>query len=224
MKLKTYDAEQDKQIVDFGGFYETWHAHLLDEIEIEEFVNAYCEAHPNDSEAVEWMECGGHYVDEFYTAPDNMLTTFNHKWRYDYQASALHYLGEMIDFINSVYELNLQVDSISWTKDNFIAPDLLVLKPMGWVQHDRIMQWLYADDERMNALEEKLRDVTTPKSGYVPFYTYEQLGANDGIVARMALEMMIADCLADGAVDNWYEYAQCNLGSVMCKSFGKLNK
>lgn len=239
MNLIPYDADTDKIYLDFGGFYETWHDHLLQAAEAEEFINAYCEAYPDDKEAAEWVEFyGGSGMDELYTAPDHMIEVFERKWKYDRHAAKRHYLTEMLGFVSAVYfdrvermafDLDFKLMGINYTVDNFQRPDLAVLHPIGQTMFDRVMDWLHADSERAAELDETIRHMTTHSAGYLPLYTYDEVVHDDGWRVRLTLEMMVARCCPDNddaacdlpTDENWFEYAQCNLGCVMNRNFGR---
>lgn len=230
--MKPYDANQDKIYLDFGGFYETWHDRLLQDAEAAAFINAYREAYPDDKEAEEWADHYGYGMDELYTAPDRMIDVFEKKWKYDNHAAKRHYLTEMLDFVNKVYGLGLQFDDIDYTVDNFQRPDLAVLHPIGQDTFGKVMDWLHADADRVNALEATMRHATTPSDGYIPLYTYDELATDDGWRVRLALEMMVARCCPvndDAARDlptdeNWFEYAWCNLDCEMGGDFGRIEE
>lgn len=239
--MKPYDADHDKIYLDFGGFYETWHDRLLQDAESDEFIHAYLEAYPDDKEAAEWADNFGYGMDELYTAPDRMLEVFNHKWKYDNHAAARHYLTEMLGFVSRVYfplserlafDLGMKLMGIDYTVDNFQRPDLAVLYPIGQVMFDRVMDWLHADNERVAELDRTIRDMTTPRDGYMPFYKYSEVVRDDGWRVRLVLEMMVARCCPESEEaerdlptdENWFEYARCNLGCVMNKDFGRIEK
>ena len=232
MTLTPYNANTDKIYLDFGGFYETWHDRLLQNAEAAEFINAYREAYPDDKEAAEWADNYGYGMDELYTAPDRMMEVFNHKWKYDHHAAARHYLSEMLDFVNKVYGLDLQLDDISYTHDNFQRPDLAVLHPIGQTMFDRVMDWLRAEPERAAELDATMRHMTTRSDGYIPLYTYEEVARDDGWRVRLTLEMMVARCCPDNddaardlpTDENWFEYAWCNLGCVVNEDFGRIEE
>lgn len=239
MNLTPYNANTDKLYLDFGGFYETQHDRLLQDAEAEEFIDAYREAYPDDKEAAEWADYYGYGMDELYTAPDCVIEVFEKKWKYDHHAAKRHYLKQLFDFVNKVYGtfcagisfgFDLDLLGIDYTVDNFQRPDLAVLKPIGKMVFDNVMDWLHAEPERMAELDRLIRDMTTPRSGYLPLYTYGEVVRDDGWRVRLTLEMMVARCcpMDDEAErdlptdENWFEYARCNLGCVMNRSFGRI--
>ena len=77
-----------------------------------------------------------------------------------------------------------------------------------------------------------MRHATTPRDGYIPLYTYDELAADDGWRVRLVLEMMVARCCPvndDAAHDlptdeNWFEYAWCNLDCEMGGDFGRIEE
>ena len=68
---------------------------------------------------------------------------------------------------------------------NYLKSDLKILKKF------------IADNELQNKLLDKIKDYTTSCSGYIAFYTKEQLIKNDDLVFRVMLETILENGLND---------------------------
>jgi len=212
-EMRPYDPETMPTYVDFGGgFYYSAHADLLDEMETAEFCYAYMADHPEDVEFSEAFDRGLITNLNSDPLPDAANDYYQHHWNYDRRRAADAYAAELVAHVNAVFNLHLVFDHISWTRDNFQGPDLIVLKPLTEPNVDKIESWLLSEPERPALLDERITHATTPTSGFAPFYTYEQMMSDAGWRARLTLEMMFAYVISDDACpsENWLEQFRCN--------------
>lgn len=210
--MRPYDPETQPTYVDFGGFYYGEHADLLDEMETAEFCYAYMAGHPEDVEFSEAFDRGLITNLNSDPLPDAANDYYQYRWTYDRRRAADAYAAELVAHVNAVFNLHLVFDHISWTRDNFQGPDLIVLKPLTETNVDKIESWLLSEPERPALLDERITRATTPTSGFAPFYTYEQMMSDAGWRARLTLEMMFAYVISDDACssENWLEQSRCN--------------
>ena len=156
--LRPYDPETQPTYVDFGGFYYSTHADLLDEMEASELCYTYMAAHPEDKEFLESYEQGSILnlnSDPFPTDAANDY--YQHHWNYDRRRAADAYAAELVAHVNAVFNLHLVFDRISWTRDNFQRPDLIVLKPLTEPNVDKIESWLLSDPNALPCLTSESR-------------------------------------------------------------------
>lgn len=211
--MRPYDPETMPTYVDFGGFYYSTHADLLDEMEASEFCHTYMAAHPEDEEFLEAFERGNILNLNSDPLPTDAANDYyQHHWNYDRRRAADAYAAELVAHVNAVFNLHLVFDRISWTRDNFQGPDLLVLRPLQQDNVEKLELWLNDEPERPALLGERITHATTPAPGYAPFYTYEQMMSDAGWRARLTLEMMFAYVISDDACpsEDWLEQFRCN--------------
>lgn len=208
-----YDPETMPTYVDFGGFYYSTHADLLDEMEASEFCPTYMAAHPEDEEFLEAFEHGNILNLNYDPLPTDAANDYyQHHWNYDRRRAADAYAAELVAHVNAVFNLHLVFDRISWTRDNFQGPDLLVLRPLQQDNVEKLELWLNDEPERPALLDERITHATTPTSGFAPFYTYEQMMSDAGWRARLTLEMMFDYVISDEAAssESWLDHFRCN--------------
>ena len=211
--MRPYDPEAMPTYVDFGGFYHSVHADLLDEMEASEFCYTYMAAYPEDKEFLESYDHGSILNLNYDPLPTDAANDYYERyWNYDLRQAADAYAAAMVAHVNAIFNLHLVFDHISWTRDNFQGPDLIVLKPLTETNVDKIESWLLSEPERPALLDERITRATTPTSGFAPFYTYEQMMSDAGWRARLTLEMMFAYVISDDACssENWLEQFRCN--------------
>lgn len=212
-EMRPYDPETQPTYVDFGGFYYSTHADLLDEMEASELCYTYMAAHPEDKEFLESYEQGSILNLNYDPLPTEAANDYyEHCWNWNQQRAADAYAAALVAHVNAVFNLTLSYDHISWTRDNFQEPDLIVLKPLTETNVDKIESWLLSEPERLTLLDERITHATTPTSGFAPFYTYEQMMSDAGWRARLTLEMMFAYVISDDTCssENWLEQFRCN--------------
>lgn len=211
--MRPYDPETMPTYVDFGGFYHSVHADLLDEMEASELCYTYMAAHPEDKEFLESYEQGSILNLNYDPLPTDAANDYYERhWNYDRRKAADAYAAALVAHVNAVFNLTLSYDHISWTRDNFQGPDLIVLRPIQWDNVEKLELWLNDEPERPALLDERITHATTPSSGFAPFYTYEQMMSDAGWRARLTLEMMFAYVMSDeaGASENWLDHFRCN--------------
>lgn len=211
--MRPYDPETQPTYVDFGGFYYGEHADLLDEMETSEFCYTYMADHPEDVEFLEAFDRGNILNLNSDPLPTDAANDYYERhWTYDRRKAADAYAAALVAHVNAVFNLTLSYDHISWTRDNFQGPDLIVLRPIQQANVEKLELWLNDEPERPALLDERITHATTPSSGYAPFYTYEQMTSDAGWRARLTLEMMFAYVISDeaGASENWLEQFRCN--------------
>ena len=211
--MRPYDPEAMPTYVDFGGFYHSVHADLLDEMEASEFCYTYMAAYPEDKEFLESYDHGSILNLNYDPLPTDAANDYYERyWNYDLRKAADAYAAALVAHVNAIFNLHLVFDHISWTRDNFQGPDLIVLKPLTETNVDKIESWLLSEPERPALLDERITRATTPTSGFAPFYTYEQMMSDAGWRARLTLEMMFAYVISDDACssENWLEQFRCN--------------
>jgi hypothetical protein len=212
-EMRPYDPETQPTYVDFGGFYYSTHADLLDEMETSEFCYAYMADHPEDVEFLEAFDRGNILNLNSDPLPTDAANDYYERyWNYDRRRAADAYAAELVAHVNAVFNLHLVFDRISWTRDNFQGPDLIVLRPLQQDNVENLELWLNDEPERPALLDERITHATTPTSGFAPFYTYEQMMSDAGWRARLTLEMMFAYVISDDACpsENWLEQFRCN--------------
>lgn len=212
-EMRPYDPETQPTYVDFGGFCYSTHADLLDEMETSEFCYAYMADHPEDVEFLEAFDRGNILNLNSDPLPTDAANDYYERyWNYDRRRAAAAYAAALVAHVNAVFNLHLVFDRISWTRDNFQGPDLIVLRPLQQDNVENLELWLNDEPERPALLDERVTHATTPSSGFAPFYTYEQMMSDAGWRARLTLEMMFAYVISDDACssENWLEQFRCN--------------
>ena len=130
---------------------------------------------------------------------------------YDSEYERADYEGENIDIdtlkarkINAKHFINFLNDEL---KTSLVFNDLYMPKYYNFENDQIIVNYLksdlkilkkfIADNSLQKALLDKIKDYTTTCSGYVAFYTNEQLIKNDDLVFRVMLETILGNGLND---------------------------
>lgn len=201
-----FDPTTDTLPIDFGGLYETWHSHALECAELSAFQDAYISACcPKDID--DW------YADTPDALPDDMAEIYYDpaKWQYSNKDATLAYVRELFAFVSREFDFPqpLTVEHISWTRDNFSRPDLAVLAPIGRENYVYLLHWAESRGDVLEWLDNRLRETTTPRDGFAPYYTYDELANDAGWLLRFIIERMVYLCCDHDDYEshwNWYEY------------------
>ena len=107
----------------------------------------------------------------------------------------------------------MRVESIDWTRDNFSRPDLAVLAPIGWENYAHVLNWLGDNPDEQEWLVERVQYMTTPRDGYAPYYSFDEVIADAYWIVRLLLERMAYLCYDHDNYQskwNWFEYLSMN--------------
>ena len=194
MKLNTpYSPELDILYVELP-FYETWHGRRLEELDISQFADVYCEKYQDiDPEGVRLIQDYG--VFDYTDLPETAQEVWQNEWKFDFAAAKLRYAQELFDYFSMECGLEVHVRSIDFTRDNFQRPDLAVL--------------IRANEGLRQKLNQRVQELTTPRDGYIPFYTEEELWADRGWLIQISLEILLDEFLTDDA--SWPEAWHCHV-------------
>lgn len=205
-----FDPTTETLLIDFGGLYETRHSYALECAELSAFQDAYISArHPKD-------------IDDWYAGtpddlPDDMAEIYYDpaKWQYPNKDATLAYVRELFAFVSREFDFPqpLTVDYISWTRDNFSRPDLAVLAPIGEENYAHVLNWLGDNPDAQEWLVEQLQYMTTPRDGYAPYYSFDEVIAEAYWIVCFLLERMVELCCDHEEYEshwNWYEYFSMN--------------
>jgi hypothetical protein len=214
-KWQAFDADSTELRVDFGGLYSTWHEAAVDEAELREFCYAYAERFPDDAEFQETFYEHGIFDPE--SLPDSAAQVFynSDRWQYPWRDAATAYVRELFEFVSREYDFPqpLRVESIDWTRDNFSRPDLAVLAPIGWENYAHVLNWLGDNPDEQEWLVEQVQYMTTPRDGYAPYYSFDEVIADAYWIVRLLLERMAYLCYDHDNYQskwNWFEYFSMN--------------
>lgn len=212
---QAFDADTTALRVDFGGLYSTWHEAAVDEAELREFCYAYAERFPDDAEFQEAFYEHGIFDPE--SLPDNAAQVFYDadRWQYPWRDAATAYVRELFEFVSREYDFPqpLRVERIDWTRDNFSRPDLAVLAPIGWENYAHVLNWLGDNPDEQEWLVERVQYMTTPRDGYAPYYSFDEVIADAYWIVRLLLERMTYLCYDHDNYQstwNWFEYFSMN--------------
>lgn len=212
-KWQAFDADSTELRVDFGGLYSTWHEAAVDDAEINAFRYAYMEAYPDDANAVDDLLT----TDDLFGTPAEV---FNDRWQYPWYDAATAYVRELFEFVSREYDFPqpLRVESIDWTRDNFSRPDLAVLAPIGWENYAHVLNWLGDNPDEQEWLVEHVQYMTTPRDGYAPYYSFDEVIADAYWIVRLLLERMAYLCYDHDNYQstwNWFEYFSAMNGGML---------
>lgn len=204
MKLNApYNPELDILYVELP-FYETWHGRCLDELDIQQFADAYCEEYQDlDPEGVRQIMDYG--VSDYVDLPETAQKVWQYDWEFDYSLAKVFYAEELFNYMAAAYGLELDVLNVEPTKDNFQRPDLAVLHPIGAANAEKIAVLIREGEDRRQELNDRIREMTTRRDGYIPFYTEDELWADRGWLIQLSLEILLDEFLGDYSswLDTW---------------------
>ena len=208
MKLNTpYNPELDILYVELP-FYETWHGRRLEELDISQFADVYCEKYQDtDPEGVQQIMDYG--VFDYTDLPETAQEVWQRDWAFDYDMAKVFYAEELFNYMAAEYGLELDVLNVEPTKDNFQRPDLAILHPIGAANAEKIAALIREDEDRRQELNDRIREMTTRRDGYIPFYTEEELWADRGWLIQISLEILLDEFLTDDA--SWPEAWHCHV-------------
>lgn len=216
MRLNTpYNPELDILYVELP-FYETVHGCYLDELNFVQFADAYCERYEDtDPEGVRQIMDYG--VFDYTDLPETAQEVWQNEWKFDFATAKVRYAQELFDCLSLECGLEVHVRSIDFTRDNFQRPDLVVLHPIGIVNAEKISGVIRANEDLHQKLSQRVRELTTRRDGYIPFYTEEELWADRGWLMQLSLEILLEDFLGD--YTEWRDLWTCSVRPLM-ESFG----
>jgi len=189
-------------------FYETEHGCCLDELNFVQFADAYCERYEDtDPEGVQQIMDYG--VFDYTDLPETAQEVWQRAWAFDYSMAKVFYAEELFNYMAAEYGLELTVVDISPTRDNFQRPDLAVLHPIGAANAEKIAALIREDEDRRQELNDRIREMTTCRDGYIPFYTEDELWADRGWLIQISLEILLDEFLTDDA--SWPEAWHCHV-------------
>lgn len=208
MKLNTpYNPELDILYVELP-FYETWHGRRLEELDISQFADAYCEKYRDiDPEGVRLIQDYG--VFDYTDLPETAQEVWQNEWKFDFATAKVRYAQELFGYFSMECGLEVHVRSIDFTRDNFQRPDLAVLHPIGIVNAEKISGVIRANEDLRQKLSQRVQELTTRRDGYIPFYTDEELWADRGWLIQISLEILLDEFLTDDA--SWPEAWHCHV-------------
>lgn len=208
MKLNTpYNPELDILYVELP-FYETWHGRRLEELDISQFADAYCEKYQDiDPEGVRLIQDYG--VFDYTDLPETAQKVWQNEWEFDFATATVRYAQELFGYFSMECGLEVHVRSIDFTRDNFQRPDLAVLHPIGIVNAEKISGVIRANEDLRQKLSQRVQELTTRRDGYIPFYTEEELWADRGWLMQLSLEILLDEFLTDDA--SWPEAWHCHV-------------
>lgn len=208
MKLNTpYNPELDILYVELP-FYETWHGRRLEELDISQFADAYCEKYQDiDPEGVRLIQDYGVY--DYTDLPETAQEVWQNEWKFDFATAKVRYAQELFGYFSMECGLEVHVRSIDFTRDNFQRPDLAVLHPIGIVNAEKISGVIRANEDLRQKLNQRVQELTTRRDGYIPFYTEEELWADRGWLMQLSLEILLDEFLTDDA--SWPEAWHCHV-------------
>ena len=216
MKLNTpYNPELDILYVELP-FYETEHGCYLDELDFVQFADAYCERYADtDPEGVQQIMDYG--VFDYTDLPETAQEVWQNEWKFDFATAKVRYAQELFGCLSLECGLEVHVQGIDFTRDNFQRPDLAVLHPIGIVNAEKISGVIRANEGLRQKLNQRVQELTTRRDGYIPFYTEEELWADRGWLMQLSLEILLEDFLGD--YTEWRDLWTCSVRPLM-ENFG----
>lgn len=216
MKLNTpYNPELDILYVELP-FYETEHGCYLDELDFVQFADAYCERYADtDPEGVQQIMDYG--VFDYTDLPETAQEVWQNEWKFDFATAKVRYAQELFGCLSLECGLEVHVQGIDFTRDNFQRPDLAVLHPIGIVNAEKISGVIRANEGLRQKLNQRVQELTTRRDGYLPFYTEEELWADRGWLMQLSLEILLEDFLGD--YTEWRDLWTCSVRPLM-ENFG----
>ena len=216
MKLNTpYNPELDILYVELP-FYETEHGCYLDELDFVQFADAYCERYADtDPEGVQQIMDYG--VFDYTDLPETAQEVWQNEWKFDFATAKVRYAQELFGCLSLECGLEVHVQGIDFTRDNFQRPDLAVLHPIGIVNAEKISGVIRANEGWRQKLNQRVQELTTRRDGYLPFYTEEELWADRGWLMQLSLEILLEDFLGD--YTEWRDLWTCSVRPLM-ENFG----
>lgn len=123
----------------------------------------------------------------------------------DYRAIHADYSRYLVEFINEEIEINLRYTGLispkyyNYTTDkiavNVTKKDIKAIK--------KYISSEYSEDD----IKAYIIDVTTEKSGYIPYYTYDEIMADDYLLIQCYFDLYFAD---NDFLNSWLQYYDMN--------------
>lgn len=164
--------------IQFGGFYHSWHSDIIDNnIESLQEFNEY-ESYNLHKLFDNFVKNGSSFekarfkVIQKVTYEKNKYNYDNINWSKTYQSYIENYCYQLENYILDEYDVNIDFTNISLYSPkeyNFKSDEIdsVVIEK----QSLKLLKLVLKD----NNFHKELKEVTTSKSGYHAFYTYEQL-------------------------------------------------
>lgn len=155
---------------------------------------------------------GGFYGTEHGAALDNIIenpfqdddgeipSDFYEAAVIDYPAVKKDYCEAFIDFINETLEIKLKFKELISPKEYNFSTDRIAAE-ITETDYEKVVKFVkkyYADD-----LEAEILDAATPKSGYIPFYTVDQIKADNSLFCQICFDVLLKQDI-DGAAWSYY--------------------
>ena len=122
----------------------------------------------------------------------------------DYEAAKKDYCKAFIDFINETLKIKLKFKELISPKEYNFSTDRIAAE-ITETDYKKVVKFVkkeYADD-----LEAEILDATTAKSGYIPFYTAEELKADKSLFCQMCFDVLLR---WDLDANEWNDYFDVN--------------
>lgn len=166
--------------ISFGGFYNSMHDYVIDD-----FVETWFQ---NDE---------GERPEDFWDLFDNV----------DWKRLKTIYCNEYVDFINDRVGINLQYKSLNSPREYNFYTDVI---EVTFTDNDmeglrrylrNLTDYFNFDDD----VDEYVREATTTRDGYIPFYKYDEYKADNELMMMCYLELL-SGYINDMDYGLWYEW------------------
>ena len=159
---------------------------------------------------------GGFYETQHGAALDNIIenpfqdddgeipTDFYEAAVIDYEAVKKDYCKAFIDFINETLKIKLKFKELISPKEYNLATDRIAAE-ITESDYKKVVK--FVEKEYSEDLEAEILDATTAKSGYIPFYTAEELKADKSLFCQICFDVLLKHDIDKAA---WNDYFDVN--------------
>jgi len=115
------------------------------------------------------------------------------KW----DALYLEYSKKYVDFLNERFELNLKFLELESPRFYNYSTDVIIVD----ISEDDFKK--VSEIVNKDKLKEVVKEITTSRSGYIPFYTADEVYKDDEMLCRCMFDVLIDEISTEDLVENY---------------------
>ena len=120
----------------------------------------------------------------------------------DYPAVKKDYCKALIEFIDETLKIKLKFKELISPREYNFSTDRIAAE-ITETDYEKVVKFVkkeYADD-----LEAEILDAATPKSGYIPFYTDDQIKADKSLFCQICFDVLLKYDINGAAWNDYFD-------------------
>ena len=109
----------------------------------------------------------------------------------------LEYSKKYVDFLNERFELNLKFLELNSPKYYNYSTDVIIVE----ISTDDFKK--VSDIVDKEKLKEVVKEITTGRSGYIPFYTFDEVFQDNEMLCQCMFDVLIDEISTEDLVENY---------------------